>query len=1142
MLNRIIPFGHWDKDRKSRNSQEQNSKDDIGDSEKKKPGSLNKKNVETLKSNSSNSHHLIIKIGGNDSPVVNKLRSISAQQYIDSGNKLLTQGEKEEAVACYHQALQIDPNSAQASQHLAVALKQQGKLKEAIDYYRRAINVSNSSLNHSASLGQISSENLPIETTNQKPQTTVTFSSLNLTGEQSQNNFFLLSMSSSNSSKASLVPTKQAVVSKLAAVEVYLQQAEGYCAQGDWEKAVAVCRRVLEVAPQTAEAYKIWGKVLQKQGQPLEAMGYYAKALEIQPNLAEVHVNLGSLYAQQQQWEQAINYYHKAIAINPQFAGAYRNLAKALHKIGNDQEAFLYFYQALSLEPEQATAEEHLELGDELLEQEKFAEAIACYRRAIRVNPGLPEAYQKLADTLSRQGEWQEAASYYQQALQNSESKTATKLLSPGRGQLVKVTPTGELVQQEVKVNKVYPSSAQNGRLQPSSSANAAKAGTQRQIETAIERFTRLVEAQPNSAEAQANLGSAYAKEKRWQDAIASYTKAIKLNPQFAGAYRNLAKVFEQTTQEKKAADCWYQVLMLEPQKAKVQQHLQIGKRLQELGELQPAVNCYRQALRLQPNLAEAYHCLGSLLLEQGQQETAIAVYQQAVRSNPQDGESWYHLAEILAVQGKWEEAKKLYQKAIEVDAGFDLAHFGLANVLTHEEAWEEAIPCYQEAIQLLPSLWRAHHQLGEALVKLERWNPAVSAFRKATELNPEFSWAHNGLGEALLRLQRWEEAASALRRAIELNPEFVWSHYNLGEALSQLEDWDGAVKAYQGAKKLKPDLPNVNLKLANATQQRSHSDTAQLLNLYLQAIEENPEDEKAYLKALELKSDDPELYVKLGDTLSKQNRQDEAILAYHMATELKQENVKPDLEQRKISLDSARNSSVQGCLEEIDGCIIKGWVWDISQPDKCLTLIVYQNNKEIISFVADQFREDLQGKGISNSHCGFAIRLPLSACESVPFELKIVVKDSDFILANSQVRFAYESSYQPSFQGYCEPIQDIFFRGWVLDNDNLNKQLSISVYQGHKLITQVLADIYRQDLYDWKQGTGTYGYVFAVPEEILDNQEHSIHFCFENSVVELENSPVVIKQGYAVECLLRNTYQNLSKLNHLANELTKKY
>ena len=296
------------------------------------------------------------------------------------------------------EVIQLIQDLAQTHKQLASQLRQEGKFSEAIAHYRQAIQL------HTASNSR--SRVLSAELVERENQIEVQEAALVKYTETS-------AISPTFSSESHfLTPNDHS--SKI--VELYLKQAQGFYRQRKWRKAIEACKSALEIIPETAEAYKWWGNILEAQGKDTDALGYYAKALQIDPQLAPVYVNLGNLTARKQQWQEAIEYYRQAIEINAQLAVAYRNLGKVLLKIGKLQEAFELRYQALNLEPNKATAQEHFEVGNYLWQKGWANEAITCYRRAVRFAPEWIEAYEQLGDSLIRQGQWQEGSKYMQKA------------------------------------------------------------------------------------------------------------------------------------------------------------------------------------------------------------------------------------------------------------------------------------------------------------------------------------------------------------------------------------------------------------------------------------------------------------------------------------------------------------------------------------------------------------------------------------------------------------------------------------------------------------------------------------------------------------------------------------------------------
>ena len=767
----------------------------------------------------------------------------SADGWIKSANELMIQGKTEQAIESFLEAIKLDYQLTKPHQQLAQIYKQQGNLKLSIHHYQQAIKLNNNTSIEDVEVGNQEQETGNSEGLNQK-----------LSG-----------------SSKTLVE----------AVQVYIQQAEGYYKSKRWDKTIAACRKALSIAPQTVEAYKILGNALQKQGKTLEAMGYYAQALEIDPSLAEVHANLGSLYAKEQQWSEAISYYQKAIAIKPNFVGAYRNLAKVWQSMGETQSALSCLFQVLSLEPDKASAQEHLDLGNKLLEYCQYQEGITCYRRAIRLQPDWPPVYQKLADALVTQGEWQEATRYYRKTLQLQKLRTEEKnedIVSPlkhdGNKLITQQSSPGQLVKAEKKGALVLQASISDSKSN----------GVNKKIFHAIKRYHKLASLKPDSSNIQVNLGYLYSQIQQWNRAIAHYQQAITLDSKCVKAYINLGKVLAHLGKQEQGIQCWYRAFSISPTSVSASQHLQLGDWLLEGNKLQPAVICYRRAISLQKDVVEAYHRLGEVLVSKGKIDKAITVYSHCLQYNPQDTGSYSRLGQALAQNKQWEKAIAIYRRGIKLDPRSVVSHFGLAEALVQQQQWEAAISHYQTTITLKPGLWRAHYGLGRVYLQLSQWEKAVRAFSQAIELKDSFSWSYNGLGEAWLQLEKWQEAARVFQRVIELNPEFAWSYYNWGIALGNLQDWDGAVHAYRRAMDIQADLPNIELKLVEALRESITLKSQEALKYYHQVIAKDPENIDIYYQALEIQPDDPQLYGQLGDALVRHNQIDQAIDCYQKA------------------------------------------------------------------------------------------------------------------------------------------------------------------------------------------------------------------------------------------------------------------
>ncbi len=750
------------------------------------------------------------------------------EEHIQLGDNFLRQNQVTQAIRCYCHAIELNPNFNQAYQQLGNALKAQRKLQEEVANYRKNIespaNISGDLLN-TVVVGANPKAELPLNLQTSTLQANVPANALQLDSTISTDKPRvqlqqqatipavpqLLNTIANSANSAPAIPNSADVLSQVTVVDSgfttdfrrqdtadnCIQRAESYCAEKQFDRAIAECQRAIEIQPDAVAAYKLWGSVLQGRGNLAEAIECYQTVVKINSSDVQAHVNLGSLYAMTQQRSQAIACYQKAIALQPNLAAAYRNLARVWTQDGKQEEANECWYEAFSLEPEKVSPAHHFKLGNILFRQGKIAQAIACYQRAIELNPNLNGVYQNLAKALTKQGKLDEAAVCLQKAaaLNGNYSVSGSKAVDsvPAATQVnahqnsrQAAAETGDTIASSVEINNPA-KSAETLRLsaraidsgKPVTVVNSLSAEayikqaesyyTQGKFEEAITECKRAIEIkpevaiaykiagnatqamgkvdaarywyvqaleiQPDFAEIHANLGSIYAHHKQWQNSIACYQKAIEIKPDLVVAYRNLAKVFLQSGQPQVGAEYWYEALTLDINWATAEEHFTLGNTLLEHGKLEKAISCYQRAIQLQPSYADAYHNLGEVLSVQKRWDDAIASYQQAIELNPYYEGSHYSLGKVWASLDRREDAIACYRTAIELNPSFAQAYQSLGEVLDSRGELDEAIGCYEKTIELKPDIWEIHQKLGDALQEKGEIDGAIDAYNRAIEL-----------------------------------------------------------------------------------------------------------------------------------------------------------------------------------------------------------------------------------------------------------------------------------------------------------------------------------------------------------------------------------------------------------------------
>jgi tetratricopeptide (TPR) repeat protein len=118
-----------------------------------------------------------------------------------------------------------------------------------------------------------------------------------------------------------------------------------------------------------------------------------------------------------------------------------------------------------------------------------------------------------------------------------------------------------------------------------------------------------------------------------------------------------------------------------EPAALTAEQWFHIACELDSVSPLE-AQHAYLQALRANPEYADAHVNLGRLLHETGELGRAEAYYRKAAEHAPDDPTVYYNLAVLLEDRGRPDEAILAYRRAIDLDAEAADAHYNLGLLL----------------------------------------------------------------------------------------------------------------------------------------------------------------------------------------------------------------------------------------------------------------------------------------------------------------------------------------------------------------------------------------------------------------------------------------------------------------------------
>jgi tetratricopeptide (TPR) repeat protein len=167
---------------------------------------------------------------------------------------------------------------------------------------------------------------------------------------------------------------------------------------GRLEDAADSYRRAVQLKPEFAAAHNNLGSVFHDQEKLDEAEQCFLRSLDENPDATETLVNLGTTLLKLARREEAVGCYSDAIELKPDFAKAYNCLGNALKELGRHDAAVETYEKALSIEPDDAEA--HINLGSALHSMERWDGAAQSFRRALEIEPGNTDTLIKLGNVL----------------------------------------------------------------------------------------------------------------------------------------------------------------------------------------------------------------------------------------------------------------------------------------------------------------------------------------------------------------------------------------------------------------------------------------------------------------------------------------------------------------------------------------------------------------------------------------------------------------------------------------------------------------------------------------------------------------------------------------------------------------------
>ncbi|MGH7982434.1 MAG: tetratricopeptide repeat protein [Candidatus Udaeobacter sp.] len=504
------------------------------------------------------------------------------------------------------------------------------------------------------------------------------------------------------------------------------------------------------------------GMAFEDNGEMNRALDAYRKVLNVDPGQAQLAARVAGLLIQQDDFPQAIDVLKDAIKANPNNAEPYQQLAFIYLKyLKKTDQAIDYANRAIALNPEDAEGYQRLVEIEVAAGQEK--KALEVLDRAAKVRSNDPAF-------------WMRLGKLYMAILFKSDSQPKPDELK--------------------KTNEIFKKAAEHAGDDPAVLKEIADYyAASQQLKEAIPLYLRVLELQPDDANAREKLATGFILTNQRGKAVEMLEQIIKEHPEKYQSYDLLAQVLDDEARSlqranrleeakarfAKVAANYEQSLLINPNHPSTYLHL-AELLLGPLRDADRAVKLLTDARRRFPGAPEIVYYLAIAQREAKQSQQAVATFEEALHEAQLDEDDdvinakfYFNYGAAAEQAGLYEKAADLLRKSIALDPANSAEAYNYIGYMwaDHNMNLDEAEAMIKRALESEPNNASYLDSLGWMEFRKGKFDQALSdLLRAAKALERDDPVVFEHIGDTYLKLNRVPEALDAWQKALALDPK----------------------------------------------------------------------------------------------------------------------------------------------------------------------------------------------------------------------------------------------------------------------------------------------------------------------------------------------------------------------------------
>jgi len=288
-------------------------------------------------------------------------------------------------------------------------------------------------------------------------------------------------------------------------------------------------------------------------------------------------------------------------------------------------------------------------------------------------------------------------------------------------------------------------------------------------ITAAASAYGEALRLAPEHPDALNLMGTALLQLGHADEAVDHLARAARKMKNHPAVHGNLGQACLAAGHYDQAREAFRKASRLEP--GNVYYRLGTAAALAKQGKLDEAETLLRNQTRRFANEPLVWFNLGNVLRDAGRPAEALDCFGEALRLNPGHLDARNNRAGVLHALERFDEAEREYRACIAAAPKYALARCNLALLLTVLGRFAEAELMLRDVIELAPDLHEANIWLGTALNHQGRVSEALTCFRTAVELAPQSINAVQAWAPALVNHGYTGEGLRWFTRALSLDP-----------------------------------------------------------------------------------------------------------------------------------------------------------------------------------------------------------------------------------------------------------------------------------------------------------------------------------------------------------------------------------